>query len=1836
MYIAALYIYILFLVFIGVLFVVMITRFMAGKFNILWPICVLCYALPIICQTFFGQIFLMLISIFKCWSENILYYGATAECHPNNFYYITLPICCIGLIIQIILSYVTISLYYQADFISEAGNVLKKTNPIPDITFFINKIIIITTFVFDKGKTSEHWPILIILSITTGFNAYVNIRSQNYTNEAIKRLNYFFSLFLFWGFFSLLLSNAFLALKFSGALYLFSAGVVIIFIYCIFYIKTNLNFLNSNFLDIHTSYEFLNYINTFMKLIKEKEISRNSSIILTSFIEKVEDKCTNKKCVLKKYLQSLSKGFDSNFLLFQYAQKLFKIAISKLPMNITLRIHYIVFLASKINQKKNAQKELSSINIHHLLLYNKFNVFRCKKFIEENASILNNNKQSQDETDASDIFQEIEYKNKYKEFFKLLSKSSSLYYEFWSSLYASHLQGTEDFRKLNDIGAELNIIIEQIEKIFEKLRDIKNNDLTILKLYESYLRNILNNEEKYEKYHKISNNLITDNKFDFEDKDYTNFDIKNITNNDEYQFLIISANDDNKGTIVNMSLNTCLYFGYTKDEIIGKNMCLLIPELFHKIHIKLFNEVTEKTKTEFFEKLSNKITYVPEFMEFSGFGRNKLKYLVPLDMKVFFVQTEESDLVYIIDIMRKNLFLNNNNDLTETTYEVEKSQSCCVLTDSNFIIQTFTPNCVEILGLDSKMINSNYDITNFIVQFNDELQNFMSTSNKEVSLHEASEIISNENSVRDLIIVGDNLSDKSFEHKLRQKKKLIKLKYSHQRKITWKINAQKKMSSNNNIKKQSSGKILSQFSGVLKKGVLDPSKKKFFMDVKEVNLSNKHLGYYFYFRKSSSGGKEGSILNNNLDGIKFESPGSNRGKINNKSSIKFYDEEEEPPKSSRIFNDDDAHNILGINNIHNIDKKTASNVSFDLESNFIPTKKHESAKILSDFKDDNDIIDEKFVPKCNFNFYLDLNTNSFKPSSTFDPAKNVDENLKSQALEKINIVFQIKKKMNKKESSNSEISSKEDSSQTEVYSSSYIYSSSESNSQNEESNTKINQKKSIKNMEKKNSIINNNNNANINEKKPKEDNIENQYYKISISKIKFMIYDFNQEMVITTKNEKKSQIDVIIDNYKSRFNINITEDSNFSYFSFDKYIKDTKNKSDKNSSKNNLKIIHTTNNSNDKNSIIDTEKEFEKEISYALSKQDEQNSIRYFYAMSFSFIILLLIIFCTEIYFVITYYENFQSNLELIFDAINLIYNNNLAIFTIRESSIFNYPSVVENVTYIVPDDNFQNYSSKIYSMSKNAFTSCNNYMENIIGSGFKFSDKAVYKLTKEPFYITILYGEQQLRNITSTIFASIIQVFSSFCNLLQNVYVSVSISNLYNFLHNSYNQVGKGLKVQLELFIDELDIKWKKMIKIMIVYSVVYIFIHILFYILICKCFVSISKKKASYISVFYGIDLSLIKSSIRKCEFFINKINENEKKDKLKLIGEDNSDIASTSNFNLNSPLKQKDKKPKKLKKNKGIGEDKRTKRFKTLVILYFIISILVFEVILLSTNYFVIKFNQNATYLNHMQNYHNIVFDLFNGFREYLFDENIILSGLDARNFLIKKEKEFYETNTNDLNKMHSLQNKIKGLKEALEKFKKNGLCKLYFCKFKSEEECKEYIGGGKGTINFDSSFMVNDFVEDIRYARNSLEVFIIPGILIGNLTDPEHDDPEALNKKISSDPTGYTRYRLDIFNQDLHNRINIKFINILMQYIIKERNITMDLIKEDREGGYAQYIILIAIYAAILIFIFGIYWIPMIRRLNIEIYKTKNMLGIIPVQILASLPNIRELLDISYKK
>ena len=93
------YIYIIFLLLVLILLLIMAFRFKKGKYNIIWPVEILKYVLPIISCTFFGQIFALLISAFKC-PTGRLYYNANVSCTIGNWFYIIVPIGAIAIIIQ--------------------------------------------------------------------------------------------------------------------------------------------------------------------------------------------------------------------------------------------------------------------------------------------------------------------------------------------------------------------------------------------------------------------------------------------------------------------------------------------------------------------------------------------------------------------------------------------------------------------------------------------------------------------------------------------------------------------------------------------------------------------------------------------------------------------------------------------------------------------------------------------------------------------------------------------------------------------------------------------------------------------------------------------------------------------------------------------------------------------------------------------------------------------------------------------------------------------------------------------------------------------------------------------------------------------------------------------------------------------------------------------------------------------------------------------------------------------------------------------------------------------------------------------------------------------------------------------------------------------------------------------------------------------------------------------------------------------------------------------------------------------------------------------------------
>ena len=109
--------------------------------------------------------------------------------------------------------------------------------------------------------------------------------------------------------------------------------------------------------------------------------------------------------------------------------------------------------------------------------------------------------------------------------------------------------------------------------------------------------------------------------------------------------------------------------------------------------------------------------------------------------------------------------------------------------DNNLKIHTFTSNCVDILKLNSNIINSNYDITSFIKQLNESNQAFI--NEKDYTDSDINEIASDDNL---LLKLNENESNKnvnsiinkSIENNIKKKEKILK-SFLYPKKVTWRI-----------------------------------------------------------------------------------------------------------------------------------------------------------------------------------------------------------------------------------------------------------------------------------------------------------------------------------------------------------------------------------------------------------------------------------------------------------------------------------------------------------------------------------------------------------------------------------------------------------------------------------------------------------------------------------------------------------------------------------------------------------------------------------------------------------------------------------------------------------------------------------------------------------------------------------------------------------------------------------------------------------------------------------------------------------------------------------------
>jgi len=1835
------------------------------------------FILPIMSFGFFGQIFLLLTTFFDCQNGNS-YVSAKLKCRTGNWFTYFFPFIVLAIILHISIALLTNLLYFKSIFIPSTSDILQKTSSIPDISLIIAKIGIILTFIFDNSDEREHWAMLFFLMLFSGINAYANIFYNHRLNRLIFLLNIIFSLISFVGFFILFIGKVFKSLGYDGSIFLYFIIIIIIFLFVFLYKNKDFDFVLIDYRNLNNPEEYANYIIKYFKMIMYKDNSRNYSSILKSYISTIEETCTLVECPLKEYLKSLEEGNDSKYLLLKYLEKIFKYGISKFKNEPMLKNSYSMFLLIQMNHKKQAMIELKTISDEQISFIRRYSIYRCQKLIEK-WSDHNNSYYFHYRMDAN-------------EFKELILKTTTLYYKFWSLLYGSKFQHSDNFKKLFKIGNEIMELDKKIDDLYQVLIKTKTNNIEIYKLYNEFIGNILKNEVKINKIQSNKNSIFSET-FENEEKNYTNFNIGFLKENDAVRYILISGSKKNLGTILDCSISASMVFGYTKGEIIGKHLNTFIPEIFHWKHNVILSTQSNINNFKLFDDIYQKKEYNPIFVEGFFFGVFKSKFIKNLKLKVYFIKTEENIVTFVIEVLKDIPYMAELVKDRNMPY-CNIDERCCILTDENFLIHSFTANSVEQLGISYRNIKSKNSIIPYIKQLYEDYLNSINDINTNINNHSNSknEMISVESSRLSERKINSKVS---YEVKQKIKNDLINKKYGKKCQITWYLN-KKIITNKNKVKNEENTEINGKCSRISHRGSSYnfaqnklPNEKRYekevLMEVRKAILDNRLLGYYFLFSKLNNSESKNFMMYNSLNNQNENEKGEELNKLI-KYKVIFktpqkapFINDEQSKKNNKVSST--AINAVNTNDISKDDGKNLStiskegkinensNISFvdnnksslysDMELNVQKDHKFSSAIGISDNSAEEIIVDENFVPKSRINFNFDLDNMCYNIEKDTYKSNELKSNLQKIAIAKIKEFHEYLKSIKKNKildlsksndseneySSNSEEDEEDEEEEDESLSKSSIH-------KNKKDDINIQKSITLKNrassqMEKippmlgksstlrpimeakddnndkiKKDIIKITNNNNLQAiKKAQGKEMVNNYYKVNLSNIHFMIFDFNKDMIVEgDKNEIIFKIDSIINSSKNKNNIiNIGKDERYPFISY-KNTKEEKKNKNKNKVEEQNKLLN-----NNINSVINEEKSFERKINDSINDKKEEEEIKILKRYSYISFIVLILFAGLILYLNIYYFKEIIYILQIIKNIVNIKYTNSFGLYYIRELTLVNYNTREINSNYTeFPAKNKTAYIYLIRSKLMGLFLESQNCIKQILSSDFSPSKETKTNLTE-----TIISAKYILNNNYGSIDSNILSILIQYNTALYNLassYVPIEENHpdLYNFMHNGFNNYGIAMHILIEKFNKELNNQKKIILIIIILCLIIFLIFFVLFSILMTLSYISSAKRRINYMQVFYDINIDSIKTLMSNCELLMEKLKKNNGKkeeEELDESAEGNKSIKKNQQMEISSRnvpmINNHDN-----KNNTSLS--KSSKVFIFFYLLFMAILYCFFPYTCITLYNISNKSIIYSNFFSKLNEFHSNIVDFFNTYREFLFNNQSKIRDMLPFDCLVISEAKTYDSITDDQKFIADFLNKYLDFDDTIVNLISKDLCSFTMTDyFESHEQCCKKFGN---LLDYDFTVFFTLFVQNIRNLKNIVKYWHVDRNIYGNLTVY---DVESWK---SSKPDGNGYFRLKLFNEEvIHSEVNLMFINIILPYIDENRREILKRLTLEKLGSY--FIIYFSLFIICVILLYFFYLLPKIRFLTNFIYKTKNMLSLIPMTILASQSNIKSLLKLN---
>ena len=336
---------------------------------------------------------------------------------------------------------------------------------------------------------------------------------------------------------------------------------------------------------------------------------------------------------------------NDDYNLYLIVEKALKKRLVYYKNSLLLKLMHYMILKKYLKNHKSAYLLLYHLyldidnNLLSATFSQKFFIYRLKKSIEDDSIEFNYNKN------------DISMRYQINTLIDLITRVSEKYYAFWNLLLSS-IQNKE-IKKIKEIGSKIHKLIIEIDEKFNEIKNIKQKNSKVYLLYGYYLRDILNDKEKAEKYlnidsSKMQENLGYKNKNDF------------ISNSD-FQFLILSMKK-NSIIIDRISNEFCLNLGYSPNELIGKNINILFPSILKEEYEK---ELIKKLKKDLIYKNEKTIFYL----------KTKAKYLKVFPIEIIVNYDEEHKYFLLCKIIIEQY---------EHSLKKIKNLDCHIITDKNF------------------------------------------------------------------------------------------------------------------------------------------------------------------------------------------------------------------------------------------------------------------------------------------------------------------------------------------------------------------------------------------------------------------------------------------------------------------------------------------------------------------------------------------------------------------------------------------------------------------------------------------------------------------------------------------------------------------------------------------------------------------------------------------------------------------------------------------------------------------------------------------------------------------------------------------------------------------------------------------------------------------------------------------------------------------------------------------------------------------------------------------------------------------------------------------------